>query len=54
LLIGEEPTTALDVAVRAQVLEPIRKMSPNLGTAVIFVTHDIGIVSGFCDRVLAM
>ena len=54
LLIADEPTTALDVTVQAQILELIRKMQRELGTAVIFVTHDIGIVSSFCDRVLIM
>jgi oligopeptide transport system ATP-binding protein len=54
LLIADEPTTALDVTVQAQVLELIRKMQHELGTAVIFITHDIGIVSSFCDRVLVM
>jgi oligopeptide transport system ATP-binding protein len=54
LLIADEPTTALDVTVQAQILELIRKMQRELGTAVILITHDIGIVSGFCDRVLVM
>ena len=54
LLIADEPTTALDVTVQAQILELIRKMQRELGSAVIFITHDIGIVSGFCDRVLVM
>jgi oligopeptide transport system ATP-binding protein len=54
LLIADEPTTALDVTVQAQILELIRKMQHELGTAVIFITHDIGVVSGFCDRVLVM
>ena len=54
LLMADEPTTALDVTVQAQILELIRKMQGDLGTAVIFITHDIGIVSGFCDRVLIM
>jgi oligopeptide transport system ATP-binding protein len=54
LLIADEPTTALDVTVQAQILDLIRKMQRELGTAVIFVTHDIGIVSSFCDRVLIM
>ena len=54
LLIADEPTTALDVTVQAQILELIRKMQRGLGTAVIFITHDIGIVFGFCDRVLIM
>ena len=54
LLIADEPTTALDVTVQAQILELIRKMQRELGSAVIFITHDIGIVSTFCDRVLVM
>jgi oligopeptide transport system ATP-binding protein len=54
LLIADEPTTALDVTVQAQILELIRKMQLELGIAVIFITHDIGIVSSFCDRVLVM
>jgi oligopeptide transport system ATP-binding protein len=54
LLIADEPTTALDVTVQAQILDLIRKMQKDLGSAVIFITHDIGIVSAFCDRVLVM
>jgi oligopeptide transport system ATP-binding protein len=54
LLIADEPTTALDVTVQAQILELIRKLQQDLGSAVIFITHDIGIVSSFCDRVLVM
>jgi len=54
LLIADEPTTALDVTVQAQILELVRKMQRELGSAVIFITHDIGIVSAFCERVLVM
>ena len=54
LLIADEPTTALDVTVQAQILELIREMQQRLGSAVILVTHDIGVVSAFCDRVLVM
>jgi oligopeptide transport system ATP-binding protein len=54
LLIADEPTTALDVTVQAQILELIRSMQRELGMAVIFVTHDLGVVSGFCDRVHVM
>jgi oligopeptide transport system ATP-binding protein len=54
LLIADEPTTALDVTVQAQILELIRKMQRELGMAVVFITHDLGVVSGLCDRVLVM
>ncbi|HWA07901.1 MAG TPA: ABC transporter ATP-binding protein [Opitutaceae bacterium] len=54
LLIADEPTTALDVTVQAQILDLIRKMQRDLGMAVIFITHDLGVVSGLCDRVLVM
>jgi oligopeptide transport system ATP-binding protein len=54
LLIADEPTTALDVTVQAQILELIRTMQRELGMAVIFVTHDLGIVAGLCDRVQVM
>ncbi len=54
LLIADEPTTALDVTVQAQILELIRKMQRELGMAVIFITHDLAVVSGLCDRVQVM
>ena len=54
LLIADEPTTALDVTVQAQILELIKKMQRDLGMAVIWVTHDLGVVAGFCRRVLVM
>jgi len=54
LLIADEPTTALDVTVQAQILELIRSMQQELGMAVIFITHDLAVVSGFCDRVNVM
>ncbi|HZM03572.1 MAG TPA: ABC transporter ATP-binding protein [Candidatus Saccharimonadales bacterium] len=54
ILIADEPTTALDVTVQAQILELIRKMQIELGMAVILVSHDLGIVSGFCNRVMVM
>lgn len=54
LLIADEPTTALDVTVQAQILELIRKMQQELGTAVILISHDLGVVSGFCNRVNVM
>ena len=54
LLIADEPTTALDVTVQAQILELIKQMQRELGMAVIFITHDLGVVSGLCDRVQVM
>jgi oligopeptide transport system ATP-binding protein len=54
LLIADEPTTALDVTVQAQILDLIRQLQRELGMAVIFITHDLGVVSGLCDRVQVM
>jgi oligopeptide transport system ATP-binding protein len=54
LLIADEPTTALDVTVQAQILELIKQRQARLGTAMILVTHDLGIVAGTCDRVAVM
>ena len=54
LLIADEPTTALDVTVQAQILELIKKMQRDIGMAVVFITHDLGVVSGLCDRVQVM
>ena len=54
LLIADEPTTALDVTVQAQILELIQKMQNDIGMGVIFITHDLGVVSGLCDRVQVM
>ena len=54
LLIADEPTTALDVTIQAQVLDLIRDMKEKLNTAVIFITHDLGVVSEMADKVLVM
>ena len=54
LLIADEPNTAVDVTVQAQILELIKRMQQERGMAVIWVTHDLGVVAGFCRRVLVM
>ncbi|HEY7737984.1 MAG TPA: ABC transporter ATP-binding protein [Candidatus Limnocylindria bacterium] len=54
LLLADEPTTALDVTIQAQILELIRSLSDEFGTAVILITHDLGIAAGMCNRVNVM
>jgi oligopeptide transport system ATP-binding protein len=54
LLIADEPTTALDVTVQAQILDLMKKMREELGMAVLLVSHDLGVVAGYCDRVIVM
>ena len=54
LLIADEPTTALDVTIQAQILELLRSLQRDLGMAVVFVTHDLGVVAEICDRVVVM
>ncbi len=54
ILIADEPTTALDVTIQAQIVELTRRLQRELGIAVIWITHDLGVVAGIADRVLVM
>jgi ABC-type dipeptide/oligopeptide/nickel transport system ATPase component len=54
LLIADEPTTALDVTVQAEVLRKFRKINREQGTAILFISHDIGVVQELCSTVLVM
>lgn len=54
LLIADEPTTALDVTIQAQVIKMMRGLQKELGSSVILITHDLGIVANFCDNVAIM
>lgn len=54
LLIADEPTTALDVTIQAQILNLMKDMQARLGTSIILITHDLGVVAGMCDRVVVM
>jgi peptide/nickel transport system ATP-binding protein/oligopeptide transport system ATP-binding protein len=54
VLIADEPTTALDVTVQAQILELVRELREKLGMAIIWITHDLGVAAGIADRVIVM
>ncbi|MBI5276549.1 MAG: ATP-binding cassette domain-containing protein [Burkholderiales bacterium] len=54
LLIADEPTTALDVTVQAQIIAMLRDLQKEFGTAIIMITHDLGVVAGICDEVAVM
>ena len=54
ILVADEPTTALDVTIQAQILELVKRLRRELGMAVIWITHDLGVVAGLVDRVVVM
>ncbi|SUG42485.1 oligopeptide transport ATP-binding protein OppD [Salmonella enterica subsp. arizonae] len=54
LLIADEPTTALDVTVQAQIMTLLNELKREFNTAIIMITHDLGVVAGICDKVLVM
>lgn len=54
LLIADEPSTALDVTVQAQILDLLNDLKKEVGTAIVMITHDLGVVAGICDRVAVM
>ncbi len=54
LLIADEPTTALDVTIQAQVLDLMRDLQKEMGTAIAFITHDLGVINEMCDRVIVL
>jgi oligopeptide transport system ATP-binding protein len=54
VLIADEPTTALDVTIQAQILELVRDLRSKLGMAIVWITHDLGVIAGIADRVMVM
>src|SRR5437764_2758821 len=54
LLIADEPTTALDVTVQAQIIELLRDLNREMGTAIILITHNLAVVASLCSRVIVM
>src|SRR5450432_291931 len=54
VLIADEPTTALDVTIQAQILELLRELQQRLGMGILMITHDLGVVAECCDRVVVM
>lgn len=54
ILIADEPTTALDVTIQAQILQLLKELQKETGMAIIFITHDLGVIAELCDRVLVM
>ena len=54
ILIADEPTTALDVTIQAQILDLMRDLQKKMGMAIIMITHDLGVVAQMCDEVIVM
>jgi oligopeptide transport system ATP-binding protein len=54
LLLADEPTTALDVTIQAQILRLMKRLSAEVGAAIITITHDLGVVAGMCERIIVM
>ena len=54
LLLADEPTTALDVTIQAQILELMRELNAEFGTAIVLISHDLGVIAGLCSRVVVM
>jgi oligopeptide transport system ATP-binding protein len=54
ILIADEPTTALDVTIQAQIVELVKRLRDELGMAIIWITHDLGVIAGLADRVAVM
>jgi peptide/nickel transport system ATP-binding protein/oligopeptide transport system ATP-binding protein len=54
VLIADEPTTALDVTIQAQILELVRELRQKLGMAIVWITHDLGVIAGIADRAMVL
>ena len=54
VLIADEPTTALDVTIQAQIIELVKDLRQKLGMAIVWITHDLGVIAGIADRVMVM
>src|SRR5262249_47829874 len=54
LLIADEPTTALDVTIQAQILDLLRELNADFGTAIILISHDLGVIANVCQRIVVM
>ncbi len=54
ILIADEPTTALDVTIQAQILELMQELQKKLGMAIILITHDLGVIADMCDEIIVM